>query len=46
LASDGKNEHYQLKKPLTIVFPNNYVPVGQRMAVLLEPVVISSLNER
>ncbi|MFT6732003.1 MAG: succinylglutamate desuccinylase [Polaribacter sp.] len=39
LASDGKNEKYIVENDgEAIVFPNNNVPVGQRVAVLLEEV--------
>ncbi|MCF6193994.1 MAG: succinylglutamate desuccinylase [Kangiellaceae bacterium] len=39
LASDGKNEKYIVEKDgEAIVFPNNKVPVGQRVGVLLEEI--------
>jgi len=39
LASDGKNEKYVVEKDgEAIVFPNNKVPVGQRVGVLLEEI--------
>jgi succinylglutamate desuccinylase len=39
LASDGKNEKYIVENDgEAIVFPNNKVPVGQRVGVLLERV--------
>lgn len=38
LASDGKQENYRVESDgEAIVFPNNNVPVGQRVGVLLEP---------
>jgi len=39
LASDGKDENYFVENDSeSIVFPNNNVPVGQRVAVLLESI--------
>ena len=39
LASDGKNENYNVENDgEAIVFPNNNVPVGQRVGVLLQEV--------
>jgi len=39
LASDGKNENYFVEQDgESIVFPNNNVPVGQRVGVLLKSV--------
>ncbi len=39
LASDGNNEQYIVKNDSeAIVFPNNNVPVGQRIGVLLEEI--------
>ena len=39
LASDGKDEKYVVEKDgEAIVFPNNNVPVGQRVGVLLEEI--------
>ncbi|MBV1911629.1 MAG: succinylglutamate desuccinylase [Kangiellaceae bacterium] len=39
LASDGNDESYTVEKDgEAIVFPNNNVPVGQRVGVLLQPV--------
>lgn len=39
LASDGKEQHYIVENDgEAIVFPNNNVPVGQRVGVLLEEI--------
>ena len=39
LASDGKKENYVVENDgEAVVFPNNNVPVGQRVAVLLEEI--------